>query len=136
MKIIGNKIISNNTYSNHSSLNPQKIKSLKTNKSYFLVAESFGYGQILEICQDKKIGMKRIQRYFDLQFNQIDPDFDINTEFSCLRNYKYPENTYLENSPLLHFQVSNGVNSVYVIEIDENHNIDNVVHHLMTIRYD
>ena len=107
---------------------------MKNNISYILVTESYGHGQLLEICENKEFAIKRIQRYFDLQFNQIDPDFDINTEFSCLRNYKYPENTYLENSPLLQFQVSNGINSAYVIEIDEDLNIDEVVYQLISNR--
>jgi hypothetical protein len=104
------------------------------NKIYFLISETSGHGQLLEIFENKEIAIKRIQRYFDLQFNQIDPDFDINTEFSCLRNYKYPENTYLENSPLLQFQLSNGINSAYVIEIDEDQNIDEIIYQLISTR--
>lgn len=103
-------------------------------KSYVIIYESFGYGQVLEKCNYKDLAIQKTQRFFDLQFNQIDPDFDINTEFSCLRNYKYPENTYLENSPLLHFQVSNGVNSAYVIEIDEDQHVDEVVYQLISNR--
>lgn len=103
-------------------------------KSYIIISESFGYGQVLEKCNYKDLAIQKTQRFFDLQFNQIDPHFDINTEFSSLRNYRYPENTYLENSPRLQFQVSNGVNSAYVIEIDEDQNIDEVVYQLISNR--
>jgi hypothetical protein len=117
----------------YENLNKQIIEVLNK-KSFILISESSGYGLVLEKCNDKDLAIQKTQRFFDLQFNQIDPDFDINTEFGCLRNYKYPENTYLENSPQLKFQVSNGVNSAYVIEIDEDQNIDDVVYEIISKR--
>ncbi len=103
-------------------------------KSFVIISESFGYGQVLEKLNNKNLAIQKTKRFFDLKFNQIDPDFDINFEFSCLKNYRYPENTYLDNFPLLHYQVSNGFNSAYVIEIDEDQNIDEMIYQLISMR--
>jgi hypothetical protein len=107
---------------------------MKNNKSYLLVSESFGVGQIIEIHTVENFARKRIQRFFDLQYNQIDPSVDINTEYRSLRNYRYQEDTFFENSQLVLFMQSNGFNSVYIIQIELDRDIDEIINDFILLR--
>ncbi len=107
---------------------------MKNNKSYLLVSESFGVGQIIEIQSDETLARNRIKRFFDLQFNQIDPNIDINSEYSCLKDYRYPDGTYFEDSRLIIFMQSNGFNSVYLIQIEKNIDVDKFINEFILLR--
>jgi hypothetical protein len=107
---------------------------MKNNKSYLLVSESFGVGQIIEIHSDETLARNRLLRFFDLQFNQIDPNIDANSEYSILREYSYLEETYFEDSQLILFMQSNGFNSVYLIQIEKNIDVDKFINEFILLR--
>ena len=107
---------------------------MKNNKSYLLVSESFGVGHIIEIHNNEILARKRIQRFFDLQYNQIDPSVDVNAEYTSLRNYRYREDTYFEDSRSIFFMQSNGFNSVYIIQIDFDKGIDEIINDFILLR--
>ncbi len=107
---------------------------MKSNKSYLLVSESFGTGQIIEIHSDETIARNRLLRFFDLQFNQIDPNINANSEYNNLREYRYQEESYFEDSRLILFMKSNGFNSVYLIQIEKNKDVNDFINDFIKLR--